>query len=1214
MSAPKLFSITSNKQSARPPAQKHSVLLIKPPFFSPWTPPLGIAILKTYLEKEGHTVKCYDFNTDPLLWGTHHKYFKVLQGLENVSIHDGYSKLWYIINAHMLAYMNGATAAACARVLETIIPFYGIRYDRKVSEPLIAIVEKYFTRLDELIEQTNYADFSVVGTSTYTTSLASSLFILKKIKKRRPAIMTVMGGGVFNDDLALGSDNLDTLIEEYPCVDHVVLGEGELLFLKLLQGELSGQRIISRAEISGQTLNIKDVPSPDFGDFDLSSYYHLTLEGGRSCPFQCSFCSETVQWGTYRKKPMVAFAEQLHELAEKYNNNYFFMGDSLMNPYIGELANALLNKEIKIFYDGYLRADKPIIHRDRVKLWARSGLYRTRMGIESASTRVLNAMDKMTTPQVIAEVLKSLSSAGVRPTTYWIVGFPGETRADFQETLDFIKANHRYIYELEAHPHYYYPYGQVGSRLYQSAALYPDEIIDLIRFKEWEVVDCSPTREEKFDRLREVSELAVGLGLPNIYSMADRYKAEERWHRLHPLAAEVYDGTRLSREEVRLEPRAIGLFAGEDQSGLKGNGPADAVYAYRASINKRLDEAKLTAAIRELVRSTEMLQVELSDGEFLPSPDFAKQCASGSLLQAWRGDGGERTETFYMQVVEQLSADMSASPGNSMRIALIEHETERSDIVLIAHRAIADSTSVILLLEDLLRIYEQLVHNREVSLRPVEKSYSALMKELRGQDALPPQVVGKSDLVAAEISHTDIWLEVGLPERMASTELSGFGLQPSEVVLGGVLRIILESVASNETAVDVSVDQRAIDQTLAYTVGNLTRTTHLALDMFDSAAFLTSVETVRDTLRQRALQGLQSRRSLDEDKVARVFVNFSYFAATPWLGGDEWQPEGFIMNESGLRSGYQMEILPVMLDDRIRVRLNYVDAPSTRTIAAGLTRQLASCVKTLLESCESHIRAKRYWLNEFGGELPPASIDVGECSPGSRSTARATAPIYIEAGLLDRAQERFETSQSLVLLTAYSILLSRLTGREDVLILADISEDQRAGAIPLRSFPLWNLTFAQFLQTVTRRVVLGYEHAAEAFKILAVDLPGATESSAPVFDVGFSFKASAEPQGPQVVDEQMSKYEEKFRQGLDLLLRVTKDDTGAQLEFDYSSERFPNETLEKLGSYLVAIVSAACDNPNIPLGDILLTDGESDPVTASEAQDDEEVFNFSAAF
>src|SRR5688500_15048143 len=125
MSANKLISIKPRKPMAPAPRKNNKVLLIKPPFFSPWTPPLGIAILKTHLEENGYSVKCYDFNTDPLLWGTHHKYFKILQGLEDVSIHDGYSKLWYIINAHMLAYMNGADAAACAKILETIIPLYG---------------------------------------------------------------------------------------------------------------------------------------------------------------------------------------------------------------------------------------------------------------------------------------------------------------------------------------------------------------------------------------------------------------------------------------------------------------------------------------------------------------------------------------------------------------------------------------------------------------------------------------------------------------------------------------------------------------------------------------------------------------------------------------------------------------------------------------------------------------------------------------------------------------------------------------------------------------------------------------------------------------------------------------------------------------------------------------------------------------------------------
>jgi radical SAM superfamily enzyme YgiQ (UPF0313 family) len=409
------------------------------------------------------------------------------------------------------------------------------------------LVDKFFSRLDDLLDQIDLSSYRVVGTSTYTTSLAASLFILKKVKKEYPQIMTVMGGGVFADDLALGSDNLTTLIEEYPYVDHVVLGEGEMLFLKLLDGTLAHKRVISLSDLQGKSLEMKDVPIPNFTDFNFDNYYHLTIEGARSCPFQCSFCSETIQWGQYRKKPIKVFVDQVMELAERHNNNAFFMGDSLMNPYIQDFARELIDRESKIFYDGYLRADKPVTNRDRTKLWARSGLFRVRLGIESASARVLGTMDKMTTPKVISEVLKSLASAGIRTTTYWIVGFPGESEQDFQETLDFVEEHHRYIYELEAHPYYYYPYGQVGSRLYQCRSLYPDEVTNVTRFKVWEIIDADPPREVRYERLRRFSELASNLSLPNIYTMAERYQAEERWHSLYPLAVEVYEGSETLR-------------------------------------------------------------------------------------------------------------------------------------------------------------------------------------------------------------------------------------------------------------------------------------------------------------------------------------------------------------------------------------------------------------------------------------------------------------------------------------------------------------------------------------------------------------------------------------------------------------------------------------------------------------------------------------------
>jgi len=543
MASDVLVSITrseSSKSVQQVDGEKGRVLLVKPPYFTPWTPPLGIAILKTFLEQNGYSAKCLDFNIDSELWGMHHKYFTTIQTLEDVSVNDGYSKLWWILNAHMLAYINGADAANCSRILEMIIPQYGIRHSHDVINDLIPLVEKFFKRLDDLFNQIELSSYTVVGTSTDTTSLAASLFSLKKVKKEHPRIKTVMGGGVFADDLALGSDNLTTLVEECPYVDHVVLGEGEMLFLKLIDGELAHKRVISLSDLQGKSLEMKDVPTPDFTDLNFSNYYHLTIEGARSCPFQCSFCSETIQWGQYRKKPIKVFVDQVMELAERHNNNSFFMGDSLMNPYIQDFAKELINRNAKIFYDGYLRADKPVTSRDRTKFWARSGLFRVRLGIESASARVLSAMDKMTTPKVISDVLKSLVSAGIRTTTYWIVGFPGETQEDFQETLDFIEEHHRHIYELEAHPYYYYPYGQVGSRLYQCRSLYPEEVTDVTKFKVWEIIDVDPPREVRYERLRRLSRLASNLGLPNIYTMAERYQAEDRWHSLYPLSVEVY--------------------------------------------------------------------------------------------------------------------------------------------------------------------------------------------------------------------------------------------------------------------------------------------------------------------------------------------------------------------------------------------------------------------------------------------------------------------------------------------------------------------------------------------------------------------------------------------------------------------------------------------------------------------------------------------------
>jgi len=366
-----------------------TVTLLRLPFFSPLSPPLGPAMLKAYLEKRGHHVACFDFNVDAELWTIQGKYFSLLASLDQQNQQDGESKFWSLLNAHMLAVLSGAERAACDRMLAQITPLFGVRLDMSRTHELHDLVSRFYARLERRMEEVAFAGCEFVGTSTYTTSLAPSLYALKWVKQRFPGVRTLMGGGVFADDLALGSDNLATLVKEFDYVDHAVLGEGEQQLLRIVEGDFKDKRVVTLADLEEPTIEISSLPAPDFSDFELGRYLHLSIEGGRSCPFQCSFCSETIQWGDYRKKPAALLADQMSAISAKHGISKFFMGDSLVNPYINGLSRELISHDSKLLFDGYLRADKGVANADHVQEWARSGFFRARLGLETASARLL---------------------------------------------------------------------------------------------------------------------------------------------------------------------------------------------------------------------------------------------------------------------------------------------------------------------------------------------------------------------------------------------------------------------------------------------------------------------------------------------------------------------------------------------------------------------------------------------------------------------------------------------------------------------------------------------------------------------------------------------------------------------------------------------------------------------------------------------------------
>ena len=522
---------------------QEKILLVLLPFWSPLIPPMGISCLKSFLLKHRCEVKCADFNIVEPLRELYDYYFDTLRGYVPKNKQGNlYSIGQDVLRNHLMAHINHVdeNENEYSELVKVILykTFY-FEIGNELVDRLNKIVLEFYIRLGQyFIELLEREKPAVLGLSVFNGTLPASIFVARLTRDKYPNIKIYMGGGVFADQMAMGTPNLDFFLEKtVGYIDKIFIGEGEILLLKLLRGDLpGGQRVYRANDIDWEMLAINSVNIPDFSDFDTRLYPYLGAYSSRSCPFQCSFCSETIQWGPYRKKSSEQIVKELFELYQKYNYQLFFMSDSLLNPVITDIAEEFLKNSQSIYWDACIRIDRNACDPRRTILWRRGGFYRARIGIESGSQRLLNLMDKRIYVEEIKEALASLAFAGIKTSTLWIVGHPEETEEDFQQTLDLIEELKDFIYDVEGTPFWYHLDGQVNSsqwlKQYKRALLYPENAREMLISQTW-IVDCEPHREEIYRRLNRLVKHLHRLGIPNPYTMQEILQADMRWQKLH---------------------------------------------------------------------------------------------------------------------------------------------------------------------------------------------------------------------------------------------------------------------------------------------------------------------------------------------------------------------------------------------------------------------------------------------------------------------------------------------------------------------------------------------------------------------------------------------------------------------------------------------------------------------------------------------------------
>ncbi len=316
--------------------------------------------------------------------------------------------------------------------------------------------------LDDFHEFISKTNFKVVGFQVFTCDLESVVHSIRIIRETYPDRTIIVGGA---HPTCVGKE----VFNDIPGIDYAFCGEGEeslpLLLKRLLRNEsialdkIPGLFWKNQEEInSNKRVFLQDLDRLEFPAWDIlrpdtypenpqgaffKNFPVAPIVTSRGCPFLCTFCASGVMMG--RKLRMRSVNNVISEMKLLYDyygiREFHILDDNFtFNPErVKDFCDKIKESRMKfsLSFPNGVRLDT--LDKEMLELLHEIGVYAFTVGIESGSPKILRAMKKKLTPEVIEEKINLINEAGIEPSGFFIVGFPGETREDIKQTIEFAK-------------------------------------------------------------------------------------------------------------------------------------------------------------------------------------------------------------------------------------------------------------------------------------------------------------------------------------------------------------------------------------------------------------------------------------------------------------------------------------------------------------------------------------------------------------------------------------------------------------------------------------------------------------------------------------------------------------------------------------------------------------------------------------------------------
>lgn len=329
--------------------------------------------------------------------------------------------------------------AEAGRRLTFCVVTFGCQMNARDSEKLTGILERigYEETPDE--EQ---ADFVIYNTCTVRENANQRVYgrlgQLGRIKKKNPYMRIALCGCMMQEPEAV-----EKLKKSYRFVDIIFGTHNIYKFAELIYTRKESERMV--IDIWNDTDQIvEDLPSER--KYPFKSGVNIMF----GCNNFCSYCIVPYVRGRERSRSPRAILREIERLAADGVVEVMLLGQNV-NSYGKTLETpmtfAQLLREVEkvegLERIRFMTSHPKDLSDDLIEVMAQSGKIcrHLHLPVQSGSSRILQKMNRRYTKEDYLALVEKIRRAmpDISLTTDIIVGFPGETEEDFQDTLDVVR-------------------------------------------------------------------------------------------------------------------------------------------------------------------------------------------------------------------------------------------------------------------------------------------------------------------------------------------------------------------------------------------------------------------------------------------------------------------------------------------------------------------------------------------------------------------------------------------------------------------------------------------------------------------------------------------------------------------------------------------------------------------------------------------------------